>query len=865
MGRKTLAVQAAAAVLGTASWGGAAAAQEAAPAATEFAVPRQPLGDALRAVALQSGRDLLVADELVAGREAPAVAGRMVPEEAVRRLLAGSGLRARVVEGTIIVERAGQAEERPAGAGSEPAETIVVTGTRLRGAPPTSPVVTITRREIDRAASASVEELVRKLPQNVSSGVGQENFGVTGAGADITDHGAGINLRGLGQRATLTLVNGRRLAPSGTGSFVDVSLIPVSAIERVEIVPDGASAIYGSDAVGGVVNFLLRRDFSGLEATVQAGSATKGDGDQLLAALAAGHRWSGGRALLAYEYRLEDEIRAADRPFTIGLPDYWFLTPRERRHSLYGSVGQDFGPDVRLELSAFGARRRTERSFVQGAGARETRQEARSRAAGGTAALTWRLGGSWEAEAGAGWSRTRTRQVSTDLAANTLFNRYDTANRAAELDLTVRGDLVRLPGGAAKLALGGQLRWEKFADLFESGVNEPSPTSGRRSVRSAFGELLVPVVGAANRRPGLERLLLTGAARLDRYSAYGTSIDPKVGALWSPLPGLALRTSYATSFRAPLLSESLGYYNAFLFQAGPLYQDLGTAPSGVGLVLVGSDPDVEPETSRSWTLGADWQPPARPGLSVSLTYYDIRFDNRIALPVTGVLGVIGDPALESIVTRSPDLGFTAGLLDGAGELLDFSGPGFTPGGAGPGDVVVILDARTSNTAATHTRGLDFIARQSWAHGPHQLRADLNINRVLKFTDRLTEDSPPLERLNSPFQPVKWRGRASLGWSRGPASATLFLNYVGAYRDRRTAEERRVDSWTTLDLSAAYEVGRLVGAEPDRLRFGVAAQNLLDADPPRLLPESGFVRDVGFDPVNASGRGRVVSMQLRARW
>ena len=113
---------------------------------------------------------------------------------------------------------------------------------------------------------------MRHLPQNLSAGVGQQNFGVPGSGQDITQYGAGINLRGLGQRATLVLINGRRVAPSDTGSFVDVSMIPITAIERVEVVTDGASAIYGSDAVGGVVNFILRDDFRGIE-PVRAGSA----------------------------------------------------------------------------------------------------------------------------------------------------------------------------------------------------------------------------------------------------------------------------------------------------------------------------------------------------------------------------------------------------------------------------------------------------------------------------------------------------------------------------------------------------------------------------------------------------------------
>jgi len=841
----------------------AAEAQAAPSPAVEFTVPAQPLGDALRAVALQAGRNLLLDDSLVAGRTAAALGGSMTAEAAVATLLAGTGLRSRPVGDTIIIEQDPSATVPVNSVETNSAQTIVVTGTNLRGAPPTSPVIAVSRREIERAAPASVEELVRKLPQNVSAGVGQENFDIAGAGADITDHGAGLNLRGLGQRATLTLVNGRRLAPSGTGSYVDVSLIPVTAIDRIEIVTDGASAIYGSDAVGGVINFILRDDFSGLETFAQAGTTTRGGGGQLLVGVTGGHRWSGGHGLLAYEYRHENEVRAGDREFVLNLPDDWFLFPRERRHSLYGSLEQELGPSLQLELTGFLARRRTLRSFVQGAGALETEAQASALTAGGTAALVWSLGNNWQAELSAGWSRSSDRQVQLVTASGALFNRYNSRNRVADLDLKLTGDLFALPGGSAKLALGGQLRQENFADLFETSVNPADPNNGRRSVQSAYSELLVPLVGRGNRRPGFERLLVTAAARLDRYSAYGASIDPKLGLLWSPLSGLDLRSSYATSFRAPLLSEALGDYNAFLFPTALLYLQPGEAPTGVGTVLVGSNPLVEPETSRSWTVGADWQPPSVPGLQVNFTFYDIRFNNRIALPSQSIV-IVGDPALEPIVTRFPAADLTGGLLGGAGQVLDFSGPGFTNGNATPADVVVIVDARTANTASTRTRGLDLLAGYGFTVGSNQLRGDLNINRVLKFTDRLTTTSDPIETLNSPFNPVKWRGRASLGLSRGPASANLFVNYVGPYRDRRASADRRVDSWTTIDLGLAYALERPRGT-PGPVRIGFNVQNLLDAKPPRLQPSPTLGRDIGYDPVNANARGRSLSLQLRTSW
>jgi iron complex outermembrane recepter protein len=360
----------------------------------KFDQPSEALSQALRDVAIRTGRNVIAPDDFVQNRQAPALSGSFTAPEAVERLLAGTDLRYRLVDGTLVIERAPfpAAENDAAGAVGK-AKDIVVTGTHVRGAPPTSPVITLTRRQIDESAATSVEDLMRRLPQNLSAGVDQENFGVAGAGSDITQNGAGINLRGLGQRATLVLINGRRVAPSDTGAFVDVSLIPISAIERVEVLTDGASAIYGSDAVGGVVNFILRTDFNGVEPVVQVGTTTEGGGRQLLAGLTGGASWAGGRALLSYEYRDDDPVRASDRDFTINLEPGWFLLPSEKRHSLYGSLRQDLTGNLALDLSGLFAVRHTKRTFFD-ASEIAIGGDAHARTIGGTAALQLKPGGS---------------------------------------------------------------------------------------------------------------------------------------------------------------------------------------------------------------------------------------------------------------------------------------------------------------------------------------------------------------------------------------------------------------------------------------------------------------------------------------
>lgn len=835
---------------------------------SQYALPAMPLGQALKEVARLSGRNLLVDDRLVAGRTAPALSGSYTPEDAVAALLAGSGLQSRAVEGTLIITASPTSLAAPVLAVPEDqdgeGEVIIVTGTNVRGAQPTSPVIAITRKEIERSAPGSVEELMRKLPQNLASGVAQENFGTTGTGADITDHGAGVNLRGLGQRATLTLLNGRRLAPSGSGSFVDISLIPITAVDRVEIVTDGASAIYGSDAVGGVVNFILREGFAGLEALAQAGTTTEGGGEQLLIGTTGGQRWDGGHALLSYEYRRDREIFADERSFTVDLPDEWSLLPRERRHSLFGLVEQDLTDTLKLEANALFSERVTTRSFFIAGPVVPVEAWARARTVGGTTALQWAPGGSWRVEASAGWYRSRTREEQNQPEGQGLFNRFDTENRILDFGLKADGTLFELRGGPLKLALGGQHRYEHYASEFETQVNPANPEAGSRRVSSLFGELFIPLIGAPNRRPLFEKLIVTAAARLDHYSKLGTSVDPKIGLLWSPVKGLDLRGSYSTSYRAPLLSETLGYYNAYLFPAALLYINPGEAPPGVGAALIGANPNVRPERSKSWTLGLDWKPPEVPGLTLNATYYRIRFSNRIALPTEQIV-VVGDPALAPIVTIAPDIADVTSLLGGAGQVLDFSGPGFTNGNATPADVVVVVDTRISNTAETRTSGLDVGLGYDWHLGGHAFGFNLNASKVFKFDDRLTSASPLISTLDTPFHPVDWRARAGLHWTFGPIAANLALNYTDSYRDNRAGRDDKVGSFTTVDAGFAYDFGQAPSAVLDRLKLALNVQNLFDEDPPFLAPEPGFTRGIGFDPVNATSRGRFVSLQLRKAW
>jgi iron complex outermembrane recepter protein len=194
-------------------------------------------------------------------------------------------------------------------------EEVVVTGSRIaRGSDfeNTSPVITIDNAAIERSGYQNLQQLMEKVPAN-----GNGSFSTRGNNQDSTANGAAsISLRGLGADATLVLVNGRRVsispfAESITTNFVDINAIPVSAIERVEILKDGASAVYGSDAVAGVINIVLRNDFEGFETSLGFGSADEYDETTFSAIWGLGGEDS--NVTMIFDYFKNDSLFNSDR------------------------------------------------------------------------------------------------------------------------------------------------------------------------------------------------------------------------------------------------------------------------------------------------------------------------------------------------------------------------------------------------------------------------------------------------------------------------------------------------------------------------------------------------------------------------
>lgn len=210
-----------------------------------------------------------------------------------------------------------QDEDASADDKTDVSEIVVIgTGTNISGVKAVgSEAVTVDREEIIATGMTSAADVVRTLPQVRNTDAYKE--GGTQGGAN-SQQGNAINLRGLGSAATLVLVDGHRVVPTGAAAtFTEANQVPLAALERIEVIADGASAIYGSDAVAGVVNYVLRKDFDGVEASFRT-SNTSG-GWEYTPSVTAGTHWDiGGRAgniIVSYEYTHRDAYLRGDNPW----------------------------------------------------------------------------------------------------------------------------------------------------------------------------------------------------------------------------------------------------------------------------------------------------------------------------------------------------------------------------------------------------------------------------------------------------------------------------------------------------------------------------------------------------------------------
>ena len=728
---------------------------------------------------------------------------------------------------------------------------VIVTGTHISGGtPPSEPILTITERQIRESGYQSVEQLMDSLPENFNSMGSEENGSQTEIDGGNFGYGAAVDLLGLGYDSSLVLVNGHRLAPAGiNGAFTDISVIPLSAVKRVEIVTDGASAIYGADAIGGVVNYILRNKQEGGETSVEYGSVTKGGLKDYRASQSYGFNWNSGSALLSYEYHDETPLNVLDRPFSApSAPG--MLTPGTTQNSVYLSATDLLENWWRINPSALYSHRRVTEEGA--AGTQPFYGYADAAQFSYAVGSTFFLGRTWQLHARLSYGGNDTKLTTSDGALSG-------DNRLSTASVDANGSILSLPAGKLKAAAGVQERYENLSSLF-TGAYVVANINKHRTVDSGFVEAQIPLL--ASNHDGLRRQVMTLdlAGRIDRYSDFGTSENPRAGLAWMPLRGLKLRGTVSSSFKAPNFYELYGEQSSLLVNSPE--QTLPPTSSVAVLYLTGSNPNLTAEKATEWTTGIDYSPPAIEGLSAHLTFYHVNFKERIVdpgIPLTASLDQGSEYA--AYIQSNPTLAQLSFWMAPPYLYQNLTTlPGFGPART-PAEAVAIVDGRFHNVGQSQTSGV--ITTIDYRHESRGFHYHVGFNGayILSFKNTSVPGATEFSELNTLNNPVNFRGRITAGVRRTLWGLTAFLNYTNRYRDLTTGTPVPVASWTTVNVSASYQLFRGLG-DWRGARLYLSCINCLDRAPPAVRLISDYL---GYDPANANALGRFVSATVTVRW
>jgi iron complex outermembrane recepter protein len=874
-------------------------------------IPADDLAASLELLARQSGIEFIYDADQLKGIKAPGVSGNLTPLAAVLKLLTGSHLTVTEHNGAMLIAApqgsdrsapdsaaalpgaAVQRETPPAVSGISDADSkssrsssldeIIVTGTHIRGeAPVGSALIVYGRADIEQSGSATLDQFARNMTENFSGADTISNqssnirFSPTSSSNGVNSfQGAAFNLHGLGPATTLTLLNGQRLAPGGLdGSFTDISQIPLSAVDRIEVLPDGASAIYGADAVAGVVNIITRKDFTGAQTTVRYGGATEGGADEVTASQLLGKSWNAGNLLFNYEFDDQSGLNASQRAYIPDLGGPYSLIPQNVRHSIFMAGSREWGDRTTIAGDVLFSGRNFSMASTFASpvdlSTRSTLASGSSRQLSATATVDHGFVSGWHAELSGNYSRNQQISDSATAIAAGSGNHGEALVQGAapsiiDVNAIAQGSLAAIPGGAVKAAFGASARTERFESSDVQTIAGRSTSTGepgsRRAVLSAYGEIVAPIIGEANAVPGYRRVDISLAGRFDRYSDFGSTANPKLGLSWEFVPGLSFNGTFGTSFQAPLLSQVHTPLNI-----GTQLLPDAAAPGGSAdaIVIQGGNLNLLPEKSKSFTAGFDLKPTVLPGYAFGLNFFHIRFTGKITTPPTSSGGnySLSDPLLLPFVARDPPLALVQSY---------FNSPQFSGdlAGLGPAAVQAIFDDRLTNLAATVESGVDLTVRYAVRLDPGRLNLSLRVERLFENSNDTVYFAPVVSLLGSFAEPPKWKGRAGAVWTEGPVTASASVNYVNSYLNSLFTPPELIGSWTTGDLYLSYRTGDALPFPIRTLTIALSIANVADVHPPRVSIPAGFILPgesiIPFDPANASPVGRQISLSVDKRW
>jgi iron complex outermembrane recepter protein len=874
-----------------------------------FDLAAGPLDKALRDFAVQASRNISYEPSIVAGLQAPAIKGDFTVGDALALLLKGTRLHAVNVDAKTIriLDKAnsaarGAAEDRdnlyqhssdigttsqmspnsPPSSGTSPESEsedsssndakmhskndlaeITVTGTHIRGTKDSpSPVLVFTRDDIDAAGANTIQQFLQSLPQNFG-GASENTIGTVASSGQTNNavNGSAPNLRGLGASATLVLINGHRVAPGNSdGSFVDISMIPLTAVERIEIVTDGASAIYGSDAVGGVVNIILRTKFDGAETRVQYGSVSDGSMHNVQVGQTVGTDWTNGSGVLSYQYFDQTPLSAASRDYLRSVPLPFDLLPVQVQQSVFANADQEVAPGFNIHGDAIYSHRGTNIAFSQEVppnyytGASPSVIDFYSMSLGSTLKLPRQS----ELTVTATYSESDTAQQDYETGEPlSPFEVLKTKAAIISVDANLDGVLVSLPGGPVRYAVGAQYRKESFGNTFILPVTD-NTFYPSRDVDAGYVELHVPLIGQTTSSRGDPALELTLADRAEHYSDFGSTNNPQFGLIGKASSSVTIRGTYGTSFVAPLLSQLNPVPSQVVPFPGTLFTPVPGQTIPNTLAVFGGNPDLGPEKARVWTVGLDFKPPEVEGLTAKLTYYDIVFTNEIANAQASEneLDAFVDEAIlgPNIVQRNPPSSLVQKLISEPTYENFFN--------VNPATIGAIYDSESMNLSSVKTRGLDFGFGYKRTILGTGIDTGIDGGYIFAFHNQFSSTAPVVSILNTSYNPINVRLRARALATRGPLSGGVYINFTNDYSDNNVIPYGHVSSWTTADAVASYEFGSS-GGPFNGAAVALGVTNLTNRAPPYVSNPSGY--PITYDGANANALGRYISLRLQKRW
>jgi iron complex outermembrane recepter protein len=795
-------------------------------------------------------------------------------------------------------------------------DRVVVTGTNINSgdSPPFVPETIFNRETIERAGSRSLGDFFQSLPQNSGPGFTENQ------NESLAPGGAAVALRGLNPDATLVLINGRRVAPypfaqNGVTAFVDLNSIPLAAIQQIDILRDGASAIYGTDAIAGVVNIRFLEKYDGALVSVGYGNTTDTDTSEYRASLITGfsNERSGTELMVVADYFRREALFQVDRyfsesidqrrqggssflssvanPGTVfdpvtgdplrvpensdGTPEvsefrpgrnrfdrapFQPLVPEAERFGFATRAKVRLAPAVDL-FTEFGYRNTFTRQQLSPApiegdvenisvpaanpfnpfGAdvvfryRVTEAGARideidSDFYRAVAGVKLHLPGRWELESALLFSETDTEvngfnnlsrsaviAALADTNPATSFNVFGAGNnvnnpatiqsflvtttregmsRIYGADAKVNGPLFPLPAGELLTAFGMEYRHEDLEDSFDpfsasGGVIDLNSTSasGERDIIAGFAEFYAPIVSNEMAIPGVHKLEAQFALRGENYSDFGSTINPKIGLAWKPIPDwFLIRASWSTGFRAPSLVQSSTGSLTFSQELRDTTRFAVTgAPEDESQslqILSGGNPNLDSEDSENFSTGFVLTPPVLAGLTFSADYFHIEIEKSIAsLDPQFILDNEAD--FPGLVVRAP-----AAASDIALGI--------------PGDVLLV-NTSFQNLGFIRVQGIDatleYITPKT-PMGTFTVRVDA---AYMHSFEQQGSAGEPVRELVGTFVRPQWRGRAQFGWRIGGFEAITTFNYIDSYED--LPADRTVDYSTTVDVLLEYRFAK----------------------------------------------------------